>query len=431
MRNIEKWLKAMEKCESQELFIEWAYYAAVSAALQRRVCYCDWPFSAGPTALFPTLYVVFVGPPGCGKSMPASWAKNIFKHFGGFDNPADFVKRIINIAPNGLTVQALWDRMAKCQKIIVLEATKWGHSFPKEMRNEDGTPKFTKLIYQSSPMAIFEENELGSLLPEHSTSTVNFLQAGYDARDFENITIGRGSDFLKNCCLTLFACTNLQWIIEATKNKLLQQGLAARTIFVYGESKRFREPHFYMTPEGHQAFVELVEHVKKLTQLYGMVEPSVEAKAWFDDWYLNGGDAPINKSEKLVDYYTRKRVHLLKLAMVMHFAESTSMTIEIEDFKAALSLLARTERNMHKALAGSGVNNAYNVADQVLKILASRNGEGISAVKLLAQTYSLCERGKDTFTEALDYLITTEQVVGPYDEDGTVKYKSKDNNGTS
>jgi len=410
MTNLDKWRRALQECESPNLFIDWSYYAIVSAALERRVAYCEWPTLAKPATIFSNEYIIFVGPPGAGKSMPASLAKGIFKPPGAFAKDAEHTRHIINLAPNSVSVQALWERMAARARIDQIKSDEFGEAFPPHMRAADGSFKSSVYTYLSTPVAVIADQELGSFLPEYSKDTVNFLQEAYVADDFEDLKISAGSRFLPKCCLTLFGCTNPEWIIEATRNKLLQQGLSARTIFVWAHEKRFRKPRFFMDAEAESCYNAIIDHITSLTKLFGKAVPTPEADAWFTDWYVNGGDARVNKSEKLIDYYTRKRVHLIKLAMLMHFAESTSMSIGIDDFKNALALLARTECTMHKALAGSGINPAYDVADKVIALLTQSNGDGVPALRLYNDVYALCPQGRATFDEAINFLRDTGQI---------------------
>ena len=110
--NLERWFKAFENCESSDLVIEWNLYGAVSAALARNVAYCSWPHHEEPSALYPNLYVIIVGPPGAGKSLPTRTTRSLFRKFGGFDKVGDYMNRPVNIAPNSMTIQVMWQHMA-------------------------------------------------------------------------------------------------------------------------------------------------------------------------------------------------------------------------------------------------------------------------------------------------------------------------------
>src|SRR3954470_20553842 len=82
--------------EAPDLFHVWSGYAALSAAVSRRVWLVD-----GDQAIFPNLYVMLVGDAGCGKSTALRRAKRMLAELG-----------TVPISRNVETPEGLWRFMA-------------------------------------------------------------------------------------------------------------------------------------------------------------------------------------------------------------------------------------------------------------------------------------------------------------------------------
>lgn len=425
MTNLDRWRLYTRDVESSDIYVDWTFYTMISAALQRRVCLGQIPHLAKGRPIFPNIYVIFIGPPGIGKSSAAYWAVELFKTFGGFDSLTSHSKRIIKIAPSSLTVEQLYRYMNTNYSLFDL---------PKEYHLSKDTTGALIKQYLSSPLAFFATEELASLFRENTADLVKFVTEGWDCGDFHRETKTQGVDFIKNMCITLLGCGTPDWIAEVSKNGLLQQGFTARTLFVWSEKKRHLKAMWdFDAPEQQEAWKELQVHVKKLTQLFGPVHLTREAKEWLDKWYESGGETNrLNNDRRLTDYYTRKKVHLIKTAMVMHYAESCSNELTIPDFTAALRLLDRTELDMHKALLGTSYENpAAKVASLIEDKLinGSRRPDGtfddvhwIPESKLLLHVFEECVNGRATFDEAVKYLSDTGRVAAGI-KDGKPAYK--------
>lgn len=414
--NLDRWMCYCQDLESDSLFIEWTFYATISAALQRRVCLDQIPHVATPQSrpLFPNLYIIFIGPPGCGKSSAAGVAKGLFQSFGGFESLDAQQKRIIKVAPSSMTIEQLTRYLNNNYTL---------HKLPDQYATlaKDSTGKHIG-TYISTPIAFLATEELGSLFREHTSDLVNLVTEGYDCGDYHRETKTQGVDFIKHMCVMLFGAATPTWVKEVSKNGLLKQGFSARTIFVYAEKKRHLRARWrFDRPEQLAAWEDLRTHVRNITKLYGPVRFSPEAERWIDEWYENGGELPRNKDKRLEDYYGRKKVHLIKTAMVMHYADNLGSEISLACVKRALALLERTELTMHKALLGAtGDNPAEVVAQKIEDMLVNgaRTLDGVTAethfVKesaILLNVWGDCLNGRATFDEAIGYLVGTGRAV--------------------
>jgi len=400
MTNLERWRFYLKDLESPDLFIDWTFYAMISASLQRRVAWEEWPHQCSPTCQFPNIYVIFIGPPGVGKTSAATFAKEIFKGFGGFERIEDKYKRRISIAPSSASVEQLWRYMNSNPAVVK------GDALPP---NPDGSKAAP---YISTPLAFLCAGELGSLFRENTQDLVTFVTEGWDCGDFHRETKTQGVDFLKSMCLTLLGAATPNWVKEVSKTGLLQAGFTARTIFVYAEQQRQRKLEYVYTAEQIEQWKLLTEHIRKITdpKLYGPVRVTPEAREFFKHWYESGAwdKNRINKDESLEDYYTRKKLHIMRLSMVIHFADSTTLEVTLDDIKKAMALLARTEPDMHIALNRQSVANP---SSKVARLIKERlhtdtvNGEWVNEGKLLSLVFNECDGGRVTFNEAVQFLI--------------------------
>lgn len=317
-------------------------------------------------------------------------------------------RRLIKVAPSSLTLEQLYRYLSLNNTLFSLD--------PKYHSPDQKGKPITK--YLSSPLAFFATEELGTLFQSNTPDLVRFITEGYDCGDFHRDTKTQGVDFIKNMCLMLLGCATPDWVTEVSKNGILKQGLAARTVFVWGDKKRHIRRKYEFSADQLKELNIVKQHLKSLTKVYGPLKETPEAEEWFTKWYEGGGETNrINKDRRLIDYYARKKVHMTKLGMCMKFADRTDLTIQLEDYQNALALLAETEKDMHMALLGTSSDNpAYMIAAKIEERLNDKlklsEGADIWTPEgeLLMHTWEYCTNGRATFDEAINYLKDTKKI---------------------
>lgn len=393
--NLERWNYYLQDLESPQLFIDWTFYATVSAALQRRVCVGGLPHVPSSGQIFPNLYVVFIGPPGIGKTIAGRTALNLFKQFDKVQ-PGETTTKVVQLikrAADSITLEALL-------KYLGLNYT-----------SMEIPPQFTDgikgKIYTSAPVAFFASEELGTLIKEDTNDFVTYLCQGWDCQDFIRETKTQGTDFIKNSCVTLLGSATPEWVKHSMNSRLLGEGFAARVIFVFGDTKRKSVFQYRFTKEQQHELNIFAKHIEKLTQLYGEVTFTAEAMDFMKTWY-ESGNIILNKDRRLLYYYSRKKVQLMKLSMAIHFSESTTMTVGIDSVQSALKMLAATEMDMHKALSGSGRNELAGIADLILNYIRTH---GICTFRQLYLEF-FNEGTQEELMSAISWLQDTQQLEG-------------------
>jgi hypothetical protein len=262
--------------------------------------------------------------------------------------------------------------------------------------------------------------ELASLLRKRTDDTVNFLLGIYDnPLDYEYKTKTKESDRVRRGCLNLLAGTTPEFMESVFDANLINQGFSSRVFFIYANKNRknvFSPPP--LTPVQLQYKIDLLQHVRKLTCLYGKAYTSKETEEWLQKWWNEHEEnraGRSNSSPKLDPYYARKNIHIQKVAMAEHFGESTELFIPQFRFEQAADILAKEEKNMHIALTFEGINPLGKLTDHVVEYLQNRKKANF--VDLVTEFWKSCPDGHKSMEEVLAHLIGNDRIEVVDDED--------------
>lgn len=429
MTNFEKWFAYNDGLPSPDLFIEWAFYYMIGAALQRRV-WCP----PEHDKIYANMYVTLVGDPGVGKGGPIRRVSEILtehkrKDFvTGRHATSDEERRmaaeihekeksentettvngskksgvmdalLFPTAADAVTYQALVKCMAESYRFV---------DFPSV---DDKGEKRMKIYGHSSMHVCLEEKS--SLFKKHTEDLINFLIQAYDAGEtYEYMTISRGRDKIKKVCLSILAGTTPDFMQSTFDEKILGQGYSSRTFYIYGAKNRktvFFRPE--LNDQQRQYRKEIAEHVKGLAGLYGCVKLEPGTFDFLQKWLEEQENNPslrASKSVKLKAYYARKNIHVMKLAMALHFGESHEMYIPLETFKRAIDVLYKTEKTMHMALCLGGENKLSAVGRKIIKYLQTEGERTFN--QIYAEFFE--DAKKQEIEETLEFLRDTSQIV--------------------
>lgn len=398
MTNLQKFCWYLDDLPSPRHFLKWNYYFSVSSILARKV----WLTNIDDAPIFANLYLVVVAPPGVGKSLPAIMTKKMLatlkeiKVIPGTDK-IDTVN-LVNFLPDSLTVERLIESLA---------------SHVESIKVSDNPKKF--YVHSSGTFYIVEE--LTGLFKTKQEDLIDFLTLGWNGGDFKRETKSGDRNTITQMCLNLFGCTTTDRLAQGINSNLISQGFTARTIFLYGHKAFHRKPGINPGADQRAAMEEVKKHWRSLGKLVGQVSQPPEVTEWINNWLVNGYSNKLNKDKKLEDYYGRKDHHLKKMAMVCHFAEKTTMTLEVEDFEIALKELELIEIDMHLALKSLGRNPIHTLAESIKHGL--ENNGGLSKKKILALYFD--GGNADEIQQAIDHKLTIGEFK-THEADGIVIY---------
>ena len=377
LTNYERWQLMLRDEPSPQSFKDFSLFFLIAACLQRRVWTGGFNPNVPGQCLFPSQNTILVGPSGCGKGKvinPVNSCINYWKMDVSsgelYSDEADAREgktsdrngiHLFGRSPEDINIQALMLRQSKSTRVTKWERCRVGVTKPEE----------TPAKYLSSPMHIILE-EMNTLFHKDAKRLADYFLTAYDCNDVTKETVGRGTDIVKKPCLSLLAGTTPDDLQEQMSERLIGSGLTARVWFIYEIAPSARV-YKQRPPDESQikARLELLDHLKNLAFVYGRVELSQEADEWMKNWWENEShdDTP-NKNPKLVPYYQRKVMHILKLSMALLFLEdTTTYKLELSHILAAKSALEKPEMRMHYALSGKGRNPLGVLSNKVLEYL--------------------------------------------------------------
>jgi hypothetical protein len=437
LTNFEKWREYTSGLPSPDNYVNWSWYYTVGAALQRRV----W---VGPPhqACYPNTYTILVGPPGVGKGLIIREVTGMLKHwtldlsqgntnttkteadkstaemvaqsdlkhaqeveYQGKSKGADTIKPLlIPVCADAITYEALVQAVGNSYRRINYAEV-----------NGESTPKLK--IYGHSSLC-FVLQELSSLLRKRTNDTVNYLLGLYDCPvDYEYTTITRGKDRVRRGCLNIIAGTTPSFMQSTFDEELVGEGFTSRTFYIYANKNRKNRMWLpALTPEQEIYKKELLDHIKKLTTIYGPCKIEQETAQWLEEWwdtYEKNKEKRTNHALEMIPYYARKNIHVMKLAMALHFSEDAEQDelgrpknpISKETFQRAINILEHEEKNMHLAIALSGNTPQNRISRKILELLGSGKKNYVELM------IALKPPTRKDFDDQIELLTTTNQIT--------------------
>lgn len=336
-RRLGNWLQAYRdytaESESPDTLHMWTALSVLASALRREV----W-LDQGHFVVYPNLYVILVGPAGGPmKSTAMNLGMKLLREVEG-----------VFISPPSMTAEQLL------------------------------------VILSHKPQLTISSKELSGLVGPSGLKMYHYLTELYGG-DYEGDEIWdyetkhQGRNRIENACINLLACTTPSWIAEGMPAGVVEHGFTARTIFVFEEKERFLKPRPKRPSEALKE--DLIHDLRYISELAGEMEWTTESGLYYDKLYEEIKTST-RQDHRTAAYFVRKAVHVIKVAMLLHLAESDSLVIEARDLKVAMALLAQIENKMHKVFSAVG---KYELAMDVERVYAQILTSGALATSELME----------------------------------------------
>ena len=345
-RNCEDWITSYihftdYNTEPPRSWRTWTAISVIAAMLQRKA-YLQWH-----DYIFPNMYIVLVGGPGCGKGTAMGPGRTMLTEKG------------IRMAADATTRESLI-------------------KYLKESGDTDVDPLTGNVLIHAS-LTIFSP-ELTVFLGYNQQNLMSTLTDWYDCgARWTYRTKNMGMDEVVGVWVNLFGATTPDLIHSALPVDAVGSGLTSRIIFVYEEKPGPDCPLPFITDEGHRLRELLLSDLSQIGMLRGEFKMSEEFLVMYHGWYSTRNEVPFKHDSRFEGYLMRRRVHLLKLCMIVCASRSNDMIITPEDFQRALGLLQEIETKMPLTFLGHGKNPN---ADLLVKISALCRSNGTRSVKL-------------------------------------------------
>lgn len=427
MTNWERWSEYTDGLASPQNYVDWGFIYLICASLQRRV----WS-PPSHSKLYPNIYITLVGKPGIGKGMLIRRVSEILKYHKIADMKFNQAKnedeqKMLDMLAETQTKEAkdnsrgdlipMLPDAITYEKLVYTMANAISRINYHELDIKTGKERMRVATHCSLAACV---EELASLFRRNTDSLVNFLIQAYDCtNEYKNDTIGRGEDRILNVCLNFMGGTNPDFIKQIFDEKLVSGGFASRQFFIWANKNRKSAcfiPELTQSQQDHRT--HLINHVHKLTLLYGQCIIEENTLNWMNEWWSDFEKNPYKRacrSPKMDGYYSRLNIHAMKIGMAFHFMESTDMCVPLSCFQRAIIWLEKEAKTMHLALTLDGDTPESKFSAKIKSYLSS-NGKQ-TFVLLLKEFWPAGVR-KDMLTEILQALQDIGEIETKTEDDG-------------
>lgn len=311
----------------------WTCISIISAALQRKV-WLPW----GYNTIYPNMYIILIGPSGCGKGIAMGIGKRILKELGG-----------VVVCSESITREAIIRDMRES----VLSFT-------------DPTDGLTK--YHSSITVM--SSELSVFLGQANIKFLADLTDWFDCHDtWKYRTKHQGTDELVGMCFNLLGATAPDWLKSIFPQEAFGGGFTSRVIFVVEEEKKQLISRNTLPPEIIEMQSKLVRDLERIHLLSGPMAFPEDTFKVFDKWYHAQAKQPVIKDGHFSGYCERRALHILKLAMICSVSRGNDLVIIPDDFERAKIMLESVEPKMSRAFQGLGKAKYAELTNAVFKYM--------------------------------------------------------------
>ena len=324
-----------EYCSNLEVppsFTTFSSLVTLAALLRRRV----WIYKGDYIRIYPNLYVVLVGPPGCGKNTAIEISEDVM-HLRQLPLSAESVTREKLI----MDIQA--------QESVL-----------------DFMPADDKYRL-ASPYTILA-TELSEFLGAGGVGMISFLTDIYSRNIYEYRTKNKGSTFVRGPYLNIVAGTTPDWITNYLKDDIISGGFSRRCIFVYETGRIDGDAFPRITPKMHEAWQRVMARSEAISKLSGPFVWHPSAEAFFRAWYPK---RRLARDVNLTGYYETKDIQLLKVAMLVAVSDGNELVLKEEHLVRGLELLGLAETNLARVFQGIGRNELNQVSVKAMDILVN------------------------------------------------------------
>lgn len=351
------WHDALIDCvakhtETPDRFIQWSAISVISGVMKRKFFLKD-----GLYTIYPNQYIVLVAPPGIGKGTAIKFLWDMIKENSPF---------LANFIPDRATAPKILERLAN------------GWNTAPVMIGQQivtGTKEHTCTILST---------ELSVLLGA-SEQMLDYLCEFWDKGEFEYDTKNSGSSFVKEMAVSLMGATVPDFIrnIDRDRSMSIKGGFTSRCLFIY-EDKPARylpdPPPLETNPVSAKLLQDIKTDLKWIASLPGgEFQWATDAKISFIRFLGNLRNTASIDDEATINFKSRIRAHVLKLAMVLAISRHDTLTIERIDMENSIAYVNGCLQTLEKIFRGSGesdlaVSTAY-VKDYVERVGAASRKE--------------------------------------------------------
>lgn len=339
---VESYLEYSKESESPTSYHTWAAMMAISSVVKRKLA-----IDQGLYVLYPNLYVGLVGPPARTAKSTSMW-----------------LSRLITTKVPGIKYGS--DATSREQLIREMSEAKLDGQCALSIH----AGEFSSVVDTSGMLMIKTLTDLYDC---------NYVDS---KEGWRYSTKTQGKDKLTNPYLTVFFGTTPTYLAEAVPDNIIGNGFTSRVIWVYEEVERLINP--IPPPLDPVLTEELTSDLRHISSLSGWFKWTTsgdkEFRRFYHDLYTN---PPTDY--RIEGYHWRKKIHILKVAMILSIAQDDEMILDARHILAAERMLKAIEPMMARTFSAVG---KYDMAADVERIGTQVRQRGtMSVAEIFQQNY--------------------------------------------
>lgn len=321
-RSSQDWLEAFirynEPNKFPKKFLRWAGISAIAGALERKT----W-VSYQKAHIYPNLYILLVGPAGCGKSKSANAAMRYLEAVPE-----------IHFTPNMMTQASL---------ISDLQTA----GVKKQFEYKTNAYRMSAIFCYASEAVNTLGESYGSIVKIFTDLYDCGAQGWSKDKFWHKQTKTSGEEKVFNPCINMLACTTAEWLTDFIDIKDLKGGFSSRCVFVHENSYNTELVTWHEDEEDDEqndASIRISQHLvndlRAINALRGRfkVTDEMREKAPLVQQAI-AEELAANPGDKYKHFKARKFWNIMKIAQVLSASESSKMIIEWKHFEQAQSYI--------------------------------------------------------------------------------------------
>lgn len=324
------WLEYRKNTEAPQLYNKWVAVSMIASVLERKV-YLRWD-----KRIYPNLYIVLVGPPGCRKGTAMSPGRELLDEMN------------VKIAADATSKEKLSSRLKEAS---------------------DNFEALDGQIHSYAALTIFSE-EFSVFLGYGNIELMQWMSDWYDCKNkWKYETKHQGIDEIEGVWVNLIGATTPELLQESMPRESFGGGLNSRIIYVYADQKEKIVIFPFLTLQDEALKDQLARDLQIMRLISGEYEPTQSYLDEWERWYPEQYANHMSQDDRMGGYIDRRPTHLHKLAMIFNASRGGGLKLTDHDFNRARNLLEETERHMSKTFAGVGKSEFSSVMNRALQYI--------------------------------------------------------------
>lgn len=377
-RRCENWLLKYRdyiqpRTDAPESFVYWSGLFALSSAIRKKVWF---PRKyLGLWDCYPHMYLMFVGPAGMRKTT-------------AIENGAMELLRLVpNLSggPDMFTKEVILDKMQRSpDSSMHLVVGEFSDIFQKTRGPErGGMYEFLTSMYDNRPT----------------------LEAG---------TKTQGTVILEKPCLNFFSATTPEWITEHMPEGVIGGGFASRCLWIYEDKLRIEKMLFddVVGPFAEMEKDLVLDLIHIADTLEGEFTLTPDGREVMTEWTQAAAPQFLSKNPKLGGYINRRKMHVLKLAMLHSISKKNDLTLDALDWSFGVHSVSTFEPNLEKVFGGIGKNRFTVDMDKIVTYVKNMNiftNKAVSESQIKDDLRSIAE--PRMFNDLLRYIVEAKLLI--------------------